>query len=207
MWRVMLGMAVCLQAGALRAGEGEGPGAAQTEEKTAAPPACPGRAASNEASGDGADQDCAKDDGVVAAPATAPTATLVAAPAVAAARSAFATVSFRNEVGTKLRLVEAHFTMDGADLPTVLTDPERGKSYVVATKPVLPGPHIVTARLTYQGEPRVFSYMKGYKLNVKSDQVLTAAANRPVSFTVVGTENRGMTVPLDKRVVVKVEER
>ena len=45
--------------------------------------------------------------------------------------TALATLSFRNDVGKKLRLVEARFTMDGADLPTVVTGAEPGKSYVV----------------------------------------------------------------------------
>ena len=203
MWRVALGIVICLQAGALRAGEGEG------DEKTAAPPSCPGHASSNgnEASGTGTDEDCPTDEVVPAAPVVArPAMPPATVSATTPSRSAFATVTFRNDVSTKLRLVEAHFTMDGADLPTVLTEPERGKSYVVVSQSVLPGPHIVTARLTYQGERRVFSYMNGYKLNVKSDQVLTAPANRTVSFTVVGSENKGMTVPLDRRVVVKVEE-
>ena len=120
--------------------------------------------------------------------------------------TAVATLSFRNDVGKKLRLVEARFTMDGADLPTVLTGAEPGKSYVVFGGAVKPGPHIVTARLTYQGERSVFSYMKGYKLNVRSEQVLTTPENRAVSFTVVGAEHKGMTVPLEQRLVVKVEE-
>ena len=63
----------------------------------------------------------------------------------------------------------------------------------------------MTARLTYRGDRGVFSYMKGYKLNVRSEQVLTAPADRTVNFTVVGSENKGMTVPIERRVVVTVE--
>jgi hypothetical protein len=48
--------------------------------------------------------------------------------------------------------------------------------------------------------------MKGYKLNVKSVQVLNAPADRPATFTVVGRETRGMTLPLDKRLVITVED-
>ena len=87
--------------------------------------------------------------------------------AVAPAPTAFATVSFRNDVGKKLRLVEARFTMDGEKLPVVLTSAEPGKSYVIVSGAMRPGPHVVTARLTYQGDRGVFSYMKGYKLNVQ----------------------------------------
>ena len=125
--------------------------------------------------------------------------------AVAPAPTAFATVSFRNDVGKKLRLIDAHFTMDGEQLPVVLTSAEPGKSYVIVSGAMKPGPHVVTARLTYQGDRGIFSYMKGYKLNVRSNQVLTTPADRTASFTVVGAENQGMTVPIDKRVVVTVE--
>lgn len=188
MWTVALGLGLLLQTGAVRAGEDR---PAQIE--------CP------------AGRDCAAETGKVpdlpahvADPASH-------APARASVvdespRSAFATVTFRNDVGKKFRLVEARFTMDGADLPTRLIDTEPGKSYVVVSGPVTPGPHVLTARLTYQGDRRVFSYMGGYKLNVVADKMVTTPADRRVSFTVVSSENKGMTVPLDKRVVVTIEE-
>jgi len=193
---VALAIAVLLQAGETRAGEDQ-------SEQNAARVDCP-----SESAGDG----CAADEAVApvapvapAAPAVAPAAPAAVA-AVAPSPKAFATVSFRNDVGKKLRLVEARFTMDGEALPVVLNNAEPGKSYVIASVAVTPGPHVVSARLTYRGDRGVFNYMKGYKLNVRSDQVLTAPANQPASFTVVGSENRGMTVPLEKRVVVTVED-
>jgi hypothetical protein len=159
-----------------------------------------------------AGEDCAADQAVVPpAPAVAPAAPAVApvapaaVPAIAPSPTAFATVSFRNDVGKKLRLVEAEFAMDGEKLPLVLTGAEPGKSYVIVSGAVRPGPHVVSARLTYRGDRGVFSYMKGYKLSVRSDQLLTAPADRTVSVTVVGSENKGLTVPLEKRVVVTVE--
>jgi hypothetical protein len=190
MWRIVLGIGVLVQGGIAWAGE-ESP--AQRD--------CP------------AGEECAADEATATeapeAPATetpAPAAQAPSRQADAPVRDAFATVNFRNDVDNKLRLVEARFRIDGVDVPGVLTGPERGKSYVVISGPMKSGAHIVTVRLTYQGARRVFSYMKGYKLNVRADQVLTAPANRTVSFTIVGAENKGMTVPLDKRVVVKVEE-
>ena len=204
MLKLALGIAVLLQAGSLRA-EPEEPGAEAAvnvdveEEGSAVHVGCPanegGRAASRP-------PDCVAEQVVVPAPA----AIAVGAPANAPAPSAQATVSFRNDVGGRFRLVEARFTMDGTALPTVLTGGERGKSYVIFGGAVLPGPHVVTARLTYQGERRVFTYMKGYKLNVTSNQVLTAPADRNVSFTLVSAENQGLNVPLERRVVVRVEE-
>ena len=189
MWTIALGMAVVLEVGAVAAEESD-------EGKSAVHVECPP---------DSSGKDCTADEAVVpdAPPAAAATPTAVAA--VAQAPTTFATVSFRNDVGKKLRLVEAQFVMDGEKLPVVLTSAEPGKSYVIVNGPVSPGPHLVTARLTYRGDSGVFSYMKGYKLNVRSNQLVTAPADRPASFTVVGSENKGMTVPIEKRVVVRVE--
>ena len=189
MWTVALGMAVVLQVGAAGADEAD-------EGKSAVHVDCPA---------DSSGEDCTADEAVVPEAPSAAAATPTAVATVAAAPTTFATVSFRNDVGKKLRLVEAHFTMDGEKVPVVLTSAEPGKSYVIVSGAVRPGPHLVTARLTYRGDRGVFSYMKGYKLNVRSEQVLTAPADRTVNFTVVGSENKGMTVPIDRRVVVTVE--
>jgi hypothetical protein len=184
MWKVALGMAVFLQMGS----------AGAAEDESAVHVDCPPGSA---------DEDCTADE--VAVPEAPPRAPATPVATVAQTSTTFATVSFRNDVGKKLRLVEAHFTMDGEKLPVVLTAADPGKSYVIVNAPVTPGPHVVTARLTYQGDSGVFSYMKGYKLNVRSNQLVTAPADRPASFTVVGSENKGMTVPIEKRVVVRVE--
>jgi len=197
MLTIALGMAVFLQAAATP------PEKAKTDDKSAVHVDCPSGTTG---------EDCTADEVAVPAEATAPAAPAAVAPAVPAAVAAVApiptvaaTVSFRNDVGKKLRLVEARFTMDGENLPVVLTSADPGKSYVITSRSVIPGPHVVTVRLTYRGDRGVFSYMQGYKLNVQSQQLLTAPTDRPVNFTVVGSEQKGMTVPLEKRVVVTVE--
>jgi hypothetical protein len=198
---VALGVVVFLQAGGLRAAEDEAAKSDVDVEESAVHVGCP---PANEGSRAASNPDCEAEEVIVATPPAVATPAAMAVPAPSP--TALATLSFRNDVGKKLRLVEARFTMDGADLPTVVTGAEPGKSYVVFGGAVKPGPHVVTARLTYQGERRVFSYMKGYKLNVRSDQVLTTPENRAVRFTIVGAEHAGMTVPLEQRLVVKVEE-
>ena len=192
MWRLALGIAVLLQAGTTSAGQ-------QDEE----PAASDARAAPVECSSGSADEDCTADE--VTVPDAPPAAPAVAAPA-APAPTAFATVSFRNDVGKGFRLVEAEFAMDGEKLPVVLTSAEPGKSYVIVSGAMKPGQHVVSARLTYRGDGGVFSYMKGYKLNVRSVQVLNAPADRAASFTVVGRETKGITVPIEKRLVISVED-
>lgn len=196
MWSVALGIAVMVQVGPTPAAVGEGEGG-RANGQTAVGVECPAESPG---------EDCTAEEAVVPA---APSATPVAStcgPAAAATPDAIATVSFRNDVGKKLRLVEAQFTMDGEKLPVVLTSAEPGKRYVILSGAMKPGPHVVSARLTYRGDRGVFSYMKGYKLNVRSEQVLTAPAGRAVAFTIVGGEAKGITVPLEKAVVITVED-
>jgi hypothetical protein len=192
MWSVALGIAVMLQAGPTPAAEGE-----RANEQTAVGVECPAGSP---------DEDCTAEEATVPAAPPATPAASAHVPAAAASADAAATVSFRNDVGKKLKLVEAQFTMDGERLPVVLTSAEPGKRYVIVSGAVKPGPHVVSARLTYRGDRGVFSYMKGYKLNVRSEQVLTTPAGRTVAFTIVGSEAKGMTVPLEKRVVITVED-
>ena len=175
MWKVALGIAVFLQVGAARADQPNSDKADKTEETddSAVHVDCPAGSTG---------EDCTADEAVVPG---GPQTTAAAPPAPAAvaavspAPTSYATVSFRNDVGKKLRLVEAHFTMDGEKVPVVLTSAEPGKSYVIVSGAMKPGPHVMTARLTYQGDRGVFSYMKGYKLNVRSDQVLTTPPLAP----------------------------
>ncbi|HET6283953.1 MAG TPA: hypothetical protein VFH73_23560 [Polyangia bacterium] len=130
-------------------------------------------------------------------------------PAQAPARPAAAqtTLAFRNDAGNAFALSEARFVMDGKELPTVITNPERGKPYMIYSGPVAPGRHVVTVRMVYQGRSRgAFSYMKGYKLNVASDEVFTTPEDRAVGFTIVSKEQKGINVPLEKRIAVGVED-
>ncbi len=193
MWKVALGIAVFLQVGGARADQGNG----SDSEESAVRVDCPAGSDAGDCTANGA---AAVPEVPPVTPA-APTAVTTVPPV----HTAFATVSFRNDVGKKLRLVEARFTMDGESLPVVLTGAEPGKSYVIVSGAMKPGPHVVAARLSYRGDRGVFTYMKGYQLNVRSDQVLTTPADRTVNFTLVGSENKGMTVPLERRVVVTVE--
>ena len=125
----------------------------------------------------------------------------------AAKPKAETTLTFRNDAGSAFALSEAHFVMDGQALPTVIANPQRGKSYVVYSGPVTAGRHVVTVHMVYQGRNRgAFNYMKGYKLNVSSDGVFTMPENRNVGFTIVSKEKNGLNVSLDKRIAVGVEE-
>jgi hypothetical protein len=119
--------------------------------------------------------------------------------------TADATLSFRDEASDKFILTEARFVMDGVEMPTVITNPTRGQTYVIYHGPLAAGRHLVTAHLTYQGKKRgAFSYMEGYKLNVSSDGVFTTPEDRKLGFTIVSREQKGINVPLERRVAISV---
>ena len=136
-------------------------------------------------------------------------AALLAVPDRAAAgepSSAPGNVHFRNDASARFQLVEARFAMDGDPLPTVITNAERGKDYIVVAEPLSPGRHVFTADLLYRAKSRkVFTYMNGYRFNVKSDEVLTALPDRSATFTIVGTDKTGVNTPIDRQLAVKVE--
>jgi hypothetical protein len=118
----------------------------------------------------------------------------------------FATLRFKNAVGGKYKLLEAHVIMDGASMPMPL-GAEPGQDGVFYNGKLRAGRHVVSVRAVYQGQRRgPFDYMKGYTLNVESEQVLTIPAARPVSFTIVVKDRKGMNVSLDKGMEVTVQE-
>jgi hypothetical protein len=113
---------------------------------------------------------------------------------------------FRNDASPKFELLEARFAIDGDPLPTVITNAPRGKDYIVVAAPLSPGYHVVTAELLYRPKERkVFTYLNGYRFNVRSDEVLTALPDHSATFTIVGTDSKGLNTPMDKALAVTVE--
>jgi hypothetical protein len=119
--------------------------------------------------------------------------------------SAFATIRFKNKLDKTLTLVSATLVMDGAPL-TAVTNLAPQSENVLFTGPVAPGPHVVTTRLTVLGRRRggVFTYTKGYRWQVTSEQTLNALPKRSIVFTISAVRRKGMNVPLEKQVEVSV---
>jgi hypothetical protein len=116
------------------------------------------------------------------------------------------TLHFRNDAGSRFQLLEAHFVVDGQPVPTVLTSAERGRDYVVVSEPLSAGRHVVTADLLYRAKVRkVFTYVNGYRFNVRSDEVVTALPDHSATFTIVGVDKHGINTPVEKALTVKVE--
>jgi hypothetical protein len=122
-----------------------------------------------------------------------------------AVASSYATVRFKNGLDKTLTLLEASFSMDGEPLPPAATLAPQFDN-VIFKGPVTPGQHVVTTRLTCRGSKRggVFTYMKDYRWEVRSEQVLTVPEKRAMVFTISAVRRRGMSVPLDQQVQISV---
>lgn len=132
-----------------------------------------------------------------------PGATADAGPPPGAA-AGLATIHFKNALGDSLILVSAKLSMDGAPLAPV-TDLRQQGDNVVFTGHLAPGPHVVSTRLTCQGASRgPFTYVQGYRWDVRSEQTLTVLDNRAIVFTISAVRHRGINVPLNNLVDVSV---
>ena len=120
-------------------------------------------------------------------------------------------VIFQNEMSSAFRLVRALVVVDGAvqynreDETGALADQ---KEIPVFTGSVSPGDHTVQVQLTFQGNGYgVFTYLKGYKFEVKSSHSFTVVEGKTLSVTATALEKGGVTTPLDQRPAVEWREK
>lgn len=117
----------------------------------------------------------------------------------------FATIHLENKLGKTLNLVEARVRMDGKELPAV-GNLAPNDDRVLFAGLVSPGHHVVNTRLTCRGNRRVFTYLKDYRWDLRSDEVLTVPQDRAVVFTISAVRNKGVNVPFDKQIGIAVQD-
>lgn len=112
-----------------------------------------------------------------------------------------ALIRHKNEMGSSFRLVKAAFALDGVQIAAKsegnLADLQEFDVYNGA---IQPGSHTLSVALTYQGNGfGVFSYLKGYKFNVKSSHTFVAGESKSTNITVVGYEKGNITTQLSDK--------
>jgi hypothetical protein len=118
------------------------------------------------------------------------------------------TLRFRNDVGDAFEMTEARFTLDGRDLPTLLTSAARGQEYVVFTGQIAPGRHSLTSHVVYQARSRsIFTYMKGYTFTLDTTHELNVPNTGATSATIIGRPNKGLTVAFEHSLKVDMEQQ
>ncbi len=122
-----------------------------------------------------------------------------------------AEISYHNEMSSAFRLVKALFVLDGAvqynraDDTGALADQ---KDIPVFTGSVPPGDHTVNVVLNFQGNGYgVFTYLKGYKFEVKSSHSFTVVEGKTLSITATSYEDGGVTTALQDRPKIQWKEK
>jgi hypothetical protein len=127
------------------------------------------------------------------------------------AAGARAEVLFENEMSSAFRLVRALVVMDGAvqynrqDDSGALSDQ---KEIPIFSGSIPPGDHTLQILLNYQGNGfGVFTYLRGYKFEVKSSHSFTVAEGKTITVTAIGLEKGGVTTPLEQRPAIDWREK
>jgi hypothetical protein len=120
-------------------------------------------------------------------------------------------IGYHNEMSSAFRLVRALFVLDGAvqynrqDDTGALADQ---KDIPIYSGSITPGDHNVSALLTFQGNGYgVFTYLRGYKFEVKSSHSFTAVEGKTLSVTATSFESGGVTTPLQDRPKIEWKEK
>jgi hypothetical protein len=122
-----------------------------------------------------------------------------------------AEVIFKNEMSSAFRLTRALFVVDGAvqynraDDTGALADQ---KEIPIFNGSIPPGDHTVQVVLNFQGNGYgVFTYLRGYKFEVKSAHSFTAVEGKTLTLAATALEKGGVTTPLEQRPTVEWNEK
>ena len=122
-----------------------------------------------------------------------------------------AEVLFKNEMSSAFRLTRALFVVDGAvqynrqDDTGALADQ---KEIPIFNGSMPPGDHTVQVILNFQGNGYgVFTYLRGYKFEVKSAHSFTAVEGKTLALIATALEKGGVTTPLEQRPTIEWGEK
>ena len=101
-------------------------------------------------------------------------------------------ITHRNEMGSTYTLIKLVYSLDGAEIFARTDDTGKladNKEFEIFNGSIVPGNHTLSVLMVYQGNGYgVFSYLKGYKFNVKASHTFTAAEGKQTQLKVVGFE-------------------
>lgn len=125
--------------------------------------------------------------------------------------AAKAEVVFENEMSNAFRLKRIVALYDGAPLATKTDEKDNigdMKEVPLYNELVQPGDHTVQVLIEYQGNGYgIFSYLKGYKFEVRSSRSFTAIEGKTIQLRVIGYEQGGPTTPIEEKPAVRFVEK
>jgi hypothetical protein len=122
-----------------------------------------------------------------------------------------ATIKFQNELSSAFRVTRVLVVLDGAvqynktDQSGALADQAE---IPIFNGSVPPGDHTLQVLVNLQGNGYgVFSYLRGYRFEVRSSHSFTAVEGKTVNIDAVSYEKGGVTTPLEERPAVRYGEK
>jgi hypothetical protein len=122
-----------------------------------------------------------------------------------------ATVRFENKLSSQFQLTRALIVLDGqvqynkTDQSGVLNDQ---KVIPLFSGSIPPGDHTVQVLVNLQGNGYgVFSYLRGYKFEVRSSHSFTAVEGKTTRLRIVAYEKGDVTTPLEEQPAVRYVEK
>src|SRR6185369_7697139 len=122
-----------------------------------------------------------------------------------------ASIKFKNELSSAFRVTRVLVVLDGA-VQYNKTD-QSGTLAEQAEIPIIngsvpPGDHTLQVLVNLQGNAYgVFSYLRGYRFEVRSSHSFTAVEGKTVNLQAVAYEKGGVTTPLEERPAVRYVEK
>ncbi len=122
-----------------------------------------------------------------------------------------ASIQFKNELSSAFRITRVLVVLDGA-VQYNKTDQSGSLSeqpeIPIFNGSIPPGDHTVQVLVNLQGNGYgVFSYLRGYKFEVRSSHSFTAVEGKTVQLQVLAYEKGGVTTPLEERPAIRYAEK
>lgn len=122
-----------------------------------------------------------------------------------------AAIQFKNELSSAFRVTRVLVVLDGA-VQYNKTDQSGSLSeqteIPIFNGSIPPGDHTVQVLVNLQGNGYgVFSYLRGYKFEVRSSHSFTAVEGKTVQLQVLSYEKGGVTTPLEERPAIRYVEK
>lgn len=122
-----------------------------------------------------------------------------------------AEVQFKNEMSSAFLLTRAVVVVDGQVQYSRQDDSgalAEQKEIPIYSGSMPAADHTISVALTFQGNGYgVFSYLRGYKFEVKSSHSFTAADGKAMTIVATAYEKGGVTTPLEQRPAIQWQEK
>ena len=122
-----------------------------------------------------------------------------------------AEIRFQNDMSSAFRLTRALFVLDGAVQYNKADDTGALASQTeipIFSGSIAPGDHTLQVLIQLRGHGYgVFSYLRGYKFEVKSSHAFTVTEGKAIDLQAIAWEKGGVTTPLEQRPAVRYVEK